>query len=42
MTTLNITFDEQLVPFSRFNKEEIQQDFKEIFVLFVVNSLLRR
>jgi len=30
MTTLNITFDEKALPFSRLNKEEMQQDFKEI------------
>ena len=30
MTTLNITFDERLLSFSRLNKEELQQDFKEI------------
>lgn len=30
MTTLNITFDEQVFPFSRLNKEEVQQDLKEI------------
>ena len=30
MTTLNITFDEKLFPFSRLNKEEVQQDLKEI------------
>lgn len=30
MTTLNITFDEKALPFSRLNQEEMQQDFKEI------------